>query len=809
MSYPQVYISSHAIMSGMAFSHYFPDTVINYFPDHGEGSGILKYQKAIPDNYGSFFTVNGCKDGTRRKDHLTSLNGIHTDIDSKDRTKEELLMETGEYALPSLINETKNGFHLIWLFKIPVTPTKETIAQLEGMNRRVRELFGGDKAATDAVRLLRIPGSYHKKDPQNAYLITNVYNRADDLEERYTFEEYLQIFPPVMRERTDYVESTSIPKTTRGERLQLMLQKPEIKALYNGDTSVYIKDGKPDYSSAEMALVSSLTFWLGHDREAVRDAWLSSPLGSRDKTQQRRGYQDMTIDKAFNTVTDVYTPPLPKVSIPHDDGLEEEQSEEQTVQVSEPTTELREAYRAMKLEADWGDKEWVKRFMALQERYILDFHTYVGAIHPHLIYERNEDRVWWNYIEDEGIYEEITATTARTFVLSLLMQEELPHKATESFARDCLARYKAFYPKRGVKYDQFDQINDWFHARNGWLNLTTGEFEPHTPTRLSKRTSAVEYVEGATCPRYDRFLDQDVALTEDKVRVIDQFSGLSLTGDMRFQKMLTLIGRPGSGKSTLLEIWSYILGDCAVQKRLTDLTGDSFRFAGSSITGRSLCWFDEVDVKKTEMGNTLGTLITGEKINVERKGINNIIQARNTVKCVLTANTLPLSSEHGMYRRMIHIKFDRSFYDEGIVEPNLLQTLREEAPGILNRMIEGLRDLYAEGGFSYIEGHDEEIEEYKAQSNPVSEFLVEYFDPGDDEDTVTTGQLYEAFYSSDIGQSMYKLSPQKFGQMINTQPLKAYRLTTKKGSKGVRLWGNLRLKKEYYFDEFNQIKRVA
>jgi putative DNA primase/helicase len=367
------------------------------------------------------------------------------------------------------------------------------------------------------------------------------------------------------------------------------------------------------------------------------------------------------------------------------------------------------------------------------------------------------------------------------------------------------------YSERGSRYNDFDDVGDFFHAHNGWVNLVKGVLEPHTPERMSRRKSAVVFDKDARCPLYDTFLDTDMRLEKDQVRVVDQFSGLCLVGDISHQKMLTLIGRPGCGKSTLLNAWVHTLGDMSVERKLTELTGDAMRFAGSTFVGATLCWFDEVDVKKAEMGNTLGTLITGSHINIERKGVNGILRGRNTMKCVLTANRLPNAAELGIYRRLILIELKHSFSDSGDARLDVGRRLEEEASGILNRMIRGYQDLKKMGTFTMIAGHEDIIETYKAQSDTVAEFLDTYFEPvlgdGDDDyddEGIEGVVLRDAYNHFTNNKSFILLTPQKFGRLLASQPLtrfaKIESRVVRKGDNTVRIWSGLRLKNEYEFD---------
>lgn len=78
----------------------------------------------------------------------------------------------------------------------------------------------------------------------------------------------------------------------------------KFKKLYEGDTSEYNNDA----SSADFALCSSLAFWTGKDKERMRNLWLDSPLGQRDKTQKRKDYQDRTLENAIDSTNEVYSP---------------------------------------------------------------------------------------------------------------------------------------------------------------------------------------------------------------------------------------------------------------------------------------------------------------------------------------------------------------------------------------------------------------------------------------------------------------------------------------------------------------------
>lgn len=452
-------------------------------------------------------------------------------------------------------------------------------------------------------------------------------------------------------------------------------------------------------------------------------------------------------------------------------------------------------------------KEWGKIRKALVERYKLAFHNYLAEMYPYLRFEIGEEKVYWNYNERTGIYDELTVVTVKEWVIKLLIDEELAGEATDSFAKTVLSRYRACFAERASSYDDFDTDDKYFHAHNGWIQLETLEFTKHTPDRLSRRKSAVSYDPKATCPRYDAFLDTQMQLQKDQVRAIDQFSGLLLTPDITKQKMLVLIGKPGCGKSTLLDLWCDVLGDLATQNSLHEIASESFRFRGSTLVGKTLCWFDEVEVTRSNMGNALINLVTGQQIRVERKGINGIIASQNKLKCVLTANTLPRSAEMGIYRRMILIYLNYSFYDNMTDDKNIRQLLRAEASGVLNRMLRGLQDITKHNGFTEISGHQDLIEEYKANSNTVAEFLDEHFEFDYDAPKISTKVLLEAYKNYANDKYISSLTPQRFGVLLASHGLSKFdKITNMRGTKGERMWAGLKLKDWYEFNTSGYIR---
>lgn len=82
----------------------------------------------------------------------------------------------------------------------------------------------------------------------------------------------------------------------------------EIQDLYNGVSDKY----NNDKSSEDFAFLSHLSFWSNRDANQMKRIWLSSPLGQREKTQDRLDYQNRTIDAVIRITKETYR--IPKQS---------------------------------------------------------------------------------------------------------------------------------------------------------------------------------------------------------------------------------------------------------------------------------------------------------------------------------------------------------------------------------------------------------------------------------------------------------------------------------------------------------------
>jgi phage/plasmid-associated DNA primase len=304
-------------------------------------------------------------------------------------------------------------------------------------------------------------------------------------------------------------------------------------------------------------------------------------------------------------------------------------------------------------------------------------------------------------------------------------------------------------------------------------------------------------------------------MPSDQVRVIDQFSGYILTSGIEQHSCLILEGRKGCGKSTLMEIWMDMLGRKAIPLQLTSLQNGGERFIGQTLAHKNLCWFDEANPRTTSINEFFQNLITGEKIRIERKGVQGDDYVKNTMKVVLSLNEMPDHMPTGMDRRYRHIVFNRSFYEEGIVDPNYKKKILEsEKSGVLNRMIAGLDDLTKMGRITMISGEEDRKREYALTSDDFSSFLSDHFEPVNDGASIVR-YSYEEMRNSFVAEypKSYnkQLSVRGFNKKLLTTRLPEFKNISTGKSDSVRGYKGIKLKDGHEFssNEFEPIRTTV
>jgi hypothetical protein len=107
-----------------------------------------------------FIGMNPIKEGahSRTKDSLREIRHVYLDIDRNGQQAIELIRSSLDIPTPNFVLNTSPGkYQVVWRIAGADLP------QAENLLRNMANHFGGDPAATDAARVLRLPGFANRK----------------------------------------------------------------------------------------------------------------------------------------------------------------------------------------------------------------------------------------------------------------------------------------------------------------------------------------------------------------------------------------------------------------------------------------------------------------------------------------------------------------------------------------------------------------------------------------------------------------------------------------------------------------------
>ncbi len=251
----------------------------------------------------------------------------------------------------------------------------------------------------------------------------------------------------------------------------------------------------------------------------------------------------------------------------------------------------------------------------------------------------------------------------------------------------------------------------------------------HERADLMTLRAACAYDPEATAPTFRRFID--IILPDPEIQAfLQRWFGYCLTGDTREQCVVLFHGKGSNGKSTLITVISHILADYAVTLSFASVTADDRR-RGSEATpdlarlpGRRAAWAAEPEVGARLSPALIKTMTGGEKMTVRQLN-KPFFEFKPQFKLTLSFNNKPAvpGGDDGMWRRLKMVPFT-AFVDESTVGP-VFAALDAEAPGILNWMLDGLRD-WREKGLAPPEAVLVATENYRFETDTIGQFLAQW-----------------------------------------------------------------------------------
>jgi len=267
---------------------------------------------------------------------------------------------------------------------------------------------------------------------------------------------------------------------------------------------------------------------------------------------------------------------------------------------------------------------------------------------------------------------------------------------------------------------------------NGTVDLETGKLRSASPDDLITNCTSVNYVPGATAPRWEKFLDEIFILTPgmpdyELIDWVQRLLGYVLTGRVNERCLPVGYGEGANGKSTLIDTISHILGSYSgtasftnfLERQLDGSTNDvaamrGKRFVSAIETGPGK-YLDEVKVKQLTGGDPISC----------RFLYHEYFQYYPTFKIFLACNDKPKirGTDNAIWDRLKVVPFNARFVGK-TQDKYLLSKLISEAEGILAWMVKGCL-MWQEHGLGECDAVRLTSKSYRTDEDAFARFLQE------------------------------------------------------------------------------------
>jgi P4 family phage/plasmid primase-like protien len=285
-------------------------------------------------------------------------------------------------------------------------------------------------------------------------------------------------------------------------------------------------------------------------------------------------------------------------------------------------------------------------------------------------------------------------------------------------------------------------------CRNCLVRLSDGEKLEHTADYFNLMALPFDYEPNLpVSQRWLEFLDQVFNGDQDVISTLQLWFGYVLTGRTDLEQALFLFGPGRSGKGTIVHVLQALVGMAACAA----LSGKQFQgstFAYEPLMGKSLAVLSDDRVRFGKELVEAFLKITGRDLaSINRKnkvGISDYIAAR----IVFLSNVfLGLPDDTGAIReRLIVLHTPNVYTKDGaagtkVADVKLKDRLvQEELPGVLLWALEGARKL--DGKIPQPASSAKYRDAITESGSPITVFLHELFEFGDDDKTVSDDKRY-------------------------------------------------------------------
>lgn len=301
---------------------------------------------------------------------------------------------------------------------------------------------------------------------------------------------------------------------------------------------------------------------------------------------------------------------------------------------------------------------------------------------------------------------------------------------------------------------------------NGLYDLRDGSFRGFTPDIVITNKIPWAYNPAAYSELLDHTLDR-LACDDPEVRaLLEEMVGYCLYRRNELGKAFILIGDKSNGKSTFLHVVKNMLGDANIASLDLKELGDRFKTA--ELFGKLANIGDDIGDEFIANASVFRKLVTGERVNVERKG-QDPFEFNNYSKFLFSANVIPRMKDKtgAVQRRLVIVPFDAKFTpNDPDFRPFIKDELCEQEPMeyLILLGLSALKRVLLNNKFTTSQRVQGQLDEYEENNNPIIGFINEVGLEGIENEP--SNMVYRKYKEYCIANNFQALSAIEFSRQI-------------------------------------------
>lgn len=341
---------------------------------------------------------------------------------------------------------------------------------------------------------------------------------------------------------------------------------------------------------------------------------------------------------------------------------------------------------------------------------------------------------YWGY--ERGYWQKVHADQVKQEIMDVCTAARFEGVAPSSYTVSSVREMARLMIRTPDEY--FNANAGALVLRNGTLDIDALTLREHDPADYATIALDYDYDPTATAPIFEYCLQSTIP---DAAGFLQEFAGYCLTDDTSFETAVWLYGPRGSGKSTLLHGFQTMLGAMVGLLGLAQI--ERSQFALASLPGKRLMLATEQPGGYLSAAWVLNAIISGEPVPIEQKH-KDAYTFKPFAKIAWAMNDLPRIGDaaDGLFRRVKVVKFPALAEEDR--DPTFRTRISQEAPGILNWALAGLRRLRGRGRFDVPESVKTATDNFQRENDKAALFIEECCDIDKQRET-SSKLLYEAY----------------------------------------------------------------